>query len=87
MGNGDARCSPHFPPGCRPSSADPKAPKFGLPVDLVAGKKEVEKDSKGKGKGKGAVTKTAARKGKVAGMKALEVAQQSTASLGRCAST
>lgn len=73
-------------------TADPKAPAFGLPVDLVAGKKDADK-GKGKGKGDGkktgkgkppATVAAAAKKGKVAGMKALEVAQQSTASLGRC---
>ena len=52
-----------------------KTPSFGLPVDLVAGKKDAkEGDNKGKAK---------QQKGKAAGMKALEVAQQSTASLGR----
>lgn len=58
-------------------------------MDLVAGKKDADK-GKGKGDKKTGKSKptaaaaVAAKKGKVAGMKALEVAQQSTASLGRC---
>lgn len=59
-----------------PNKTD-KTPSFGLPVDLVAGKKDAKAADGSKG-GKGK------QKGKAAGLKALEVAQQSTASLGRC---
>lgn len=46
-------------------------PSFGLPVDLPAGKKEKMDKKK------------AMKKGKAGGKAALEVAQSSTASLGR----
>ena len=46
-------------------------------MDLVAGKKDAKVDGQQKGK-KGQ------QKGKAGGLKALEVAQGSTASLGRC---
>lgn len=59
-------------------------------MDLVAGKKDAKANAEG-GKGgkggKGAANMAKAggkQKGKAAGLKALEVAQQSTASLGRC---
>lgn len=48
----------------------PKLPAFGLPVDLPAGKKD-------------STAKTTMKKGKAGGKAALEVAQLSTASIGR----
>jgi hypothetical protein len=53
---------------CR--TGKPKLPAFGLPVDLPAGKKD-------------STAKTAMKKGKAGGKAALEVAQLSTASIGR----
>ena len=58
-----------------------KTPSFGLPVDLVAGKKDAKTAAANGAKG---AAKGGKQKGKAAGLKALEVAQQSTASLGRC---
>ena len=50
-------------------------PAFGLPVDLLPGKKHTDAGAAGSEK--------KMKKGKAAGMKALEVAQLSTASIGR----
>lgn len=55
-------------------------------MDLVTGKKDAKtaKTAGAANGAKGASSKGTKQKGKAAGLKALEVAQQSTASLGRC---
>lgn len=94
MGRGTSILAPGTKPGKRvgkrereamaaATAAGPPAPVYGLPVDLPATKKHVQAPG-----GPGAASEEGGKavpkkRGKVAGLKALEVAQQSTASLGK----